>query len=310
VDESSLYRLVLFTIPSIVGALLCLGLAFALAKKPSALQAWFLCFYLLSVLDLVGAAIAPAILGGGAMGFRRFSEIGLAIVRLRYLFLILFAHSFRRFRATGALTVLLSAVVAAGIAAPFFIYSIIPSLMEIAAVAYSFTYLSCAYLARGRIGLAPRVESLLKAILACSGFFLLGIILDLVEEIPAASVYVSVLLMDFHPVYVVCIGAVMASWALSGALGKSAAASSAAEAARERAGAAAPALDPSSLPISRREREVAALILSGETNASIADKLFISESTVKKHVNNIFRKLGISSRWELVKLTGGLLPRE
>ena len=42
-----------------------------------------------------------------------------------------------------------------------------------------------------------------------------------------------------------------------------------------------------------------------------ADALLIEiESTVKKHVNNIFRKLGISSRWELVKLTGGILPKE
>lgn len=46
------------------------------------------------------------------------------------------------------------------------------------------------------------------------------------------------------------------------------------------------------------------LILDGETNASIADRLFISESTVKKHINNSFRKLGIRSRWELLKQPG------
>ena len=51
-----------------------------------------------------------------------------------------------------------------------------------------------------------------------------------------------------------------------------------------------------------REKEIVALILTGETNAVIARNLFISESTVKKHINNVFRKLGITSRWELLKL--------
>jgi len=45
-----------------------------------------------------------------------------------------------------------------------------------------------------------------------------------------------------------------------------------------------------------REREVLALVATGRTNRAIAEKLFISEKTVARHVANIFGKLGVSSR--------------
>jgi DNA-binding NarL/FixJ family response regulator len=51
-------------------------------------------------------------------------------------------------------------------------------------------------------------------------------------------------------------------------------------------------------PLSRREREVLALVAAGKTNRAIAAQLFISEKTVARHVSNIFTKLGLSSRTE------------
>lgn len=45
-----------------------------------------------------------------------------------------------------------------------------------------------------------------------------------------------------------------------------------------------------------REREVLALVARGMTNRAVADKLFISDRTVARHVSNIFGKLGVSSR--------------
>ena len=45
-----------------------------------------------------------------------------------------------------------------------------------------------------------------------------------------------------------------------------------------------------------RELEVLALVASGRTNRAIAERLFISEKTVARHVSNIFTKLGLSSR--------------
>ena len=46
--------------------------------------------------------------------------------------------------------------------------------------------------------------------------------------------------------------------------------------------------------LSRREREVLALIAEGRTNAAIARELVVSDGAVEKHVSNIFLKLGLS----------------
>ncbi|HVZ38395.1 MAG TPA: LuxR C-terminal-related transcriptional regulator [Candidatus Kapabacteria bacterium] len=49
-------------------------------------------------------------------------------------------------------------------------------------------------------------------------------------------------------------------------------------------------------PISDREIEVLRLIAEGKSNASIASALYISVSTVKTHINNLYSKLGVESR--------------
>jgi DNA-binding NarL/FixJ family response regulator len=48
--------------------------------------------------------------------------------------------------------------------------------------------------------------------------------------------------------------------------------------------------------LTAREVEVLSLLAQGHRNAAIADKLFISERTVKVHITNLFRKLGLSDR--------------
>jgi DNA-binding NarL/FixJ family response regulator len=52
--------------------------------------------------------------------------------------------------------------------------------------------------------------------------------------------------------------------------------------------------------LSTREREVLVLICQGMKNKIIADKLFISETTVRHHLTSIFEKLNVTSRLELV----------
>jgi LuxR family maltose regulon positive regulatory protein len=49
-------------------------------------------------------------------------------------------------------------------------------------------------------------------------------------------------------------------------------------------------------PLSEREREVLRLVAAGLTNAEIADHLFLSVGTVKRHTHNIFIKLGVGNR--------------
>lgn len=55
------------------------------------------------------------------------------------------------------------------------------------------------------------------------------------------------------------------------------------------------------LGLSKREYEILHLIDEGMSNQQIADKLFVSENTVKKHVSNLFLKLDVQRRTEAVK---------
>ena len=60
-------------------------------------------------------------------------------------------------------------------------------------------------------------------------------------------------------------------------------------------------LDPASV-LTRREREVAHLIAAGRSNREVADQLVVSERTIDNHLYRVFRKLGVTSREELVGL--------
>ena len=52
--------------------------------------------------------------------------------------------------------------------------------------------------------------------------------------------------------------------------------------------------------LSKREIEVVALLFSGLKNAQIAGKLFVSEITIKKHLQSIYDKVGVNSRTTLM----------
>jgi DNA-binding CsgD family transcriptional regulator len=55
--------------------------------------------------------------------------------------------------------------------------------------------------------------------------------------------------------------------------------------------------------LTKREIEILVNIFKGLKNAKIADELFISEITVKKHLQHIFEKIGVSSRTALIRKT-------
>ena len=48
--------------------------------------------------------------------------------------------------------------------------------------------------------------------------------------------------------------------------------------------------------LTTREAEILDLVAAGLTNASIAERLWISPGTVKKHLDNVYSKLGVANR--------------
>ncbi|WP_405428239.1 response regulator [Streptomyces erythrochromogenes] len=52
--------------------------------------------------------------------------------------------------------------------------------------------------------------------------------------------------------------------------------------------------------VTSRERDVLRLVATGATNTDVAQQLFISEATVKTHLNRAMAKLGLSSRAQVV----------
>ncbi len=62
--------------------------------------------------------------------------------------------------------------------------------------------------------------------------------------------------------------------------------------------------------LTARELEVLKLIAAGDSNQTIAEKLVITVSAVKKHTGNIFGKLNVNSRTQAVVCARqlGLLP--
>lgn len=53
--------------------------------------------------------------------------------------------------------------------------------------------------------------------------------------------------------------------------------------------------------LTAREAEIVGCVVEGLTNAEIAGRLFISEVTVKKHIQNIFEKMGVNNRATLIR---------
>ena len=53
-------------------------------------------------------------------------------------------------------------------------------------------------------------------------------------------------------------------------------------------------------PLTARELEVLALLGDGVTNREVADELYVSVGTVKRHTHNIYAKLGVKNRAQAV----------
>lgn len=54
--------------------------------------------------------------------------------------------------------------------------------------------------------------------------------------------------------------------------------------------------------ITERESQVVHLVIEGKTNKEMAEILFVSENTIKKHLQNIFYKFGVSNRTSIYRV--------
>src|SRR5260370_14752397 len=112
--------------------------------------------------------------------------------------------------------------------------------------------------------------------LGCSGIVLKQTAPDLIVK-SIRKVHGGEIWLDSHTT-----AAVMRQFAAPGEIGNSGSGKS-----RERS------------PLSTRERQISQLVAHGHKNEEMAEKMFISEQTVKNHLHNIFDKLGVSDRLEL-----------
>ena len=62
------------------------------------------------------------------------------------------------------------------------------------------------------------------------------------------------------------------------------------------------AVRPETLDLTRREQEILQLVSEGHSNAHLAKLLWVTEQTIKFHLSNIYRKLGVSNRTEAARL--------
>jgi LuxR family maltose regulon positive regulatory protein len=63
-------------------------------------------------------------------------------------------------------------------------------------------------------------------------------------------------------------------------------------------------------PLSRKEMRVLELLVEGLSNSAMAERLFVSDSTIRTHLRNINQKTGARSRTQAVAIARrlGLLP--
>ena len=67
---------------------------------------------------------------------------------------------------------------------------------------------------------------------------------------------------------------------------------------------------PPLVELTRRELQVVTLMRTGATTAAIAEQLFISKTTVRNHIQNIFSKLKVHSRLEAVAYVNEVARRK
>ena len=261
-------------------------------RKPQGVKFLFLGFYMLSALGLSGQFISQLVIRNLEFGsVTVFWPVFQIAGRVAFIFFLFFLYMLNRNRVSFVLTGILSMFLLTSIVVENLFYSIIPQLADTSVILYAIILLIVLRFRKSKLKPGFRIGRLIDILFYGIAFFGIGIALDILENIPYTRPFFSLLAVDFYPVFILCIGLLFLYWMLKFSSSE------------DSIDMAVTGLPLESLPVTNREREVISLILEGKTNTDISEQLCISESTVKKHINSIFRKLSISSRWELLKIT-------
>lgn len=293
-------RIIYYLVLSINGIIVTALLLTGLVKKPSFLVISFFCFFILSVFHTASIFLIEYIKLNTEfpVSLQEFWKFSRMVNWIRMMFIVFFIHSVHKYRIAPIVNVIFSILIVVVTISSFFIYTLFPYVLGIVIVLYIFFYFLFVFVRLPVLKLSLSRKNLVKMLFIFSCIFLFGIMLDILKTIPTLLVPLSLFLIDITPVYVVCVGVGMAVFVIRNSFfpGHS-------NIKQDEMSSFIPDTNPFvKHQITPREKEIIDFILQGETNKVIADKLFISVSTVKKHINNIFKKLGITSRWELLKL--------
>jgi DNA-binding CsgD family transcriptional regulator len=279
------------TVFALLNLILLPILIYSTRSNPDSLKNTFLFFYSFSLLSLLlnqSIDISRQLLL--YIPLANLWLIAYIFKQAGYIFYIIFLYKLNPKGMSKGFTISISILIIFGIVVYTFFYTIIPQIIELLVIVYSISRLLHLRLTIHKNAGQKSISMIVSILLYSSSLFFIGLIMDILETIPYTQPDFTLLYFNFHPLYlfVICIGFIY--WLRLERKNIYIDTTGRSETLLEEYG------------LSFREREIAELILKGLTNRQIAEQLYISESTVKKHINNFFKKLSICSRWELVRI--------
>lgn len=217
-------------------------------------------------------------------------QLGSMINRLRFFFFVYFLHALEKNAWSKYADFSASIIMIMG----FFILPIFlppaPRFMMGAVILYALFYTG--YLCLSKPINPGNLHVLKRNIFSLSILLTVLMLTDIIEDLPGIELWLAVLVVDLYPLVLAGLSSVYAFYLI------------------RKHFTGIPARNTLKISesilvrfeISAREKEIIALIITGHSNAEIAAKLFIANSTVKKHINKIFKKMNIQTRWQLLKL--------
>ena len=215
------------------------------------------------------------------------------INRLRFFFIIYFLHALANSPEQNYMNFAATIIMVMGFFVLPLLFPLAPQLTMGALFCYALFFIGYLYLVKQKK--PGNLRSLFRNLFILTICLNVLMIIDGIENLPLMKLWFSVLIQDLYPPVMAALSAVYAYHLIRKSFVRI----------PFRNNLKISESMFAEFEISTREKEIIELIISGHSNPEIAEKLFISNSTVKKHINKIFKKINIQSRWQLLKLCQG-----